>query len=72
MSGSDEFAEFDTDETTFDAMMRHAENSQIVTPPKPPDGLFPRPQPRRRTLSKPLAPSNYRTVITLAPLEQYL
>jgi hypothetical protein len=30
MPGSDEFAEFDTDEATFDAMMRAAEPAELV------------------------------------------
>lgn len=33
MAGSDEFAEFDTDEAAFDAMLEHAEPVELVPPP---------------------------------------
>lgn len=33
MADSDEFAEFETDEATFDAMLEEAEPAQLVPPP---------------------------------------
>lgn len=74
MSDRDEFAKFDTDESSFDAMMRGAEPAHLVTPPEPPymDGLFPRPRPGKRTLTTPSSAPHHRTVITFVALEQYL